>query len=206
MTNPDPAAGRTAPPWTAAGTVYFWRGPLSNFAPTPGLRLPVGYHGHHEREHVAVPTVEHWFQACKATSREQFDRILACSTAAASKRAGRATELRPDWEQVKFDVMLRALRGKFALEPYRSALLLTGERPLAEASPHDFVWGCRDPADTFTGRNLLGLALMQVRDEIVDGVERDLRRVAEQPSRPAPPCTASIEEWSDPREDRGERA
>jgi hypothetical protein len=31
--------------------------------------------------------------------------------------------------------MLCGLRGKFALEPYRSALLLTHPRPLAEGRP-----------------------------------------------------------------------
>ena len=74
------AAGRTGPPWTADGTVYFRGGPLSNFAPAPGLLLPFGYHGHHERDRVPVRTVEHWFQACKATSRQQFDLMLACGT------------------------------------------------------------------------------------------------------------------------------
>ena len=108
MPNPDTAAvmpGRTGPPWTAEGTVYFYGGWLSNFAPTPGLRLPFGYHGHHENDRVPVRSVEHWFQACKATSRQQFDLILACGTAAAAKRAGRETELRPDWEHVKLEVM-----------------------------------------------------------------------------------------------------
>jgi ribA/ribD-fused uncharacterized protein len=168
-------AGRTAPPWTADDTVYFRRGPLSNFAPTPGLLLPFGYHGHHERDRLPVRTVEHWYQACKATSRQQFDLILACGTPAAAKQAGRATELRPDWEQIKQDVMLCALRGKFALEPYRSLLLLTRGRPLAEDSPSDFIWGCRDPNGGFTGRNLLGLALTKVRSELVDDVRRKLR-------------------------------
>jgi ribA/ribD-fused uncharacterized protein len=168
------AAGRTGPPWAADATVYFRGGPMSNFARTPGLLLPFGYHGHHERDRVPVRTVEHWFQACKATSRQQFDLTLACHTPAAAKHAGRATELRPDWEQIKHDVMLCALRGKFALEPYRSVLLLTHDRPLAEDSPTDFVWGCRDADGGFTGRNLLGLALMRVRDELVDRIRRDL--------------------------------
>ena len=84
---------------------------LSNFAATPGLRLPFGYHGHHENDKVGVLTVEHWFQACKATSRQQFDLILTSGTAAIAKHAGRQTRLRPDWEQVKFQVMLCALRG-----------------------------------------------------------------------------------------------
>ena len=53
MPNPDTAAvmpGRTGPPWTAEGTVYFYGGWLSNFAPTPVLRLPYGYAGHTERD------------------------------------------------------------------------------------------------------------------------------------------------------------
>ena len=53
-----------------------------DFAPTPGLRLPFGYHGHHEHDRVPVGSVEHWFQACKATSREQFGLMFACGTAA----------------------------------------------------------------------------------------------------------------------------
>jgi predicted NAD-dependent protein-ADP-ribosyltransferase YbiA (DUF1768 family) len=143
MANRDTAAaipGCTGPPWTAVGTVYFFGGWLSNFAPTPGLRLPCSYHIDHENDRLPVRTVERWFQACKATSRRQFDLILAGGTAAAAKRAGRETDLRPDWEQVKFEVMLCALRGKFALEPYRSGLLLTHPYPLAEDSPTDFVW------------------------------------------------------------------
>ncbi|MGB0092324.1 MAG: NADAR family protein [Solirubrobacteraceae bacterium] len=109
MPNPDTAGlkpGRTGPPWAAEGTVYFYGGPLSNFAPTHGLRLPSGYHGHHEQDRVPVASVEHWFQACKATSRQQFDLILACGSAAAAKQSGRKTELRADWEWVKFQVML----------------------------------------------------------------------------------------------------
>jgi ribA/ribD-fused uncharacterized protein len=177
MPNPDTAAaipGRTDPPWSADGTVYFYGGWLSNFAPTPGLRLPFGYHGHHESDRVPVRTVEHWFQACKATSRRQFDVILASGTAGGAKRAGRATELRPDWEQVRFEVMLCALRGKFALEPYHSALLLTHPHPLAEDSPSDFVWGARDPDGGHGGENLLGLALMRVRDELIAEVRTRL--------------------------------
>jgi len=174
----NPSTSMAGPPWTAQRTVYFYGGPLSNFAPTPGLRLPFGYHGHRENDRVPVHTVEHWFQACKATSRQQFDLILASGTAAAAKRAGRATELRPDWERVKFDVMLCALRGKFALDPYRSALLLTHPRPLAEDSRSDFVWGCRDAQGGHGGQNLLGLALMQVRAELIADVRTRLAALA----------------------------
>ena len=81
----------------ADGTLYFCVGWLSNFGPDARLQLPFGKCGHHENNRVPVRTVEHWCQACKATSRRQFDAIRMCGTAAAAKRAGRDTELRPDY-------------------------------------------------------------------------------------------------------------
>ncbi len=104
--------------------------------------------------------------------------ILACGTAAAAKHAGRETGLRPDWEQVKVEVMLCGLRGKFALEPYRSGLLLTHPDPLAEDSPSDFVWGARDRDGGYAGQNLLGLAVMRVRDELIADVRTRLSVLA----------------------------
>ncbi len=77
--------------------------------------------------------------------------------------------------------MLCGLRGKFALEPYRSLLLLTHPRPLAEDSPTDYVWGCRDPQGGYNGENLLGLALMQVRDELVTDVHTRLGPLTSRP-------------------------
>ena len=106
MSSPTPdriAAGQTGPPWNASDTLFFYGDWLSNFAATPRLRLPFGYLGHHESDRVPVRTVEHWFQACKATSRQRFDQILASGSPAIAKHAGGKTELRPDWEQVKFE-------------------------------------------------------------------------------------------------------
>jgi len=74
--------------------------------------------------------------------------------------------------------MLCALRGKFALEPYRSGLLSTHPRPLAEDSPNDFVWGARDPDGGYHGQNLLGLAPMRVRDELIADVRTRLSALA----------------------------
>jgi predicted NAD-dependent protein-ADP-ribosyltransferase YbiA (DUF1768 family) len=74
--------------------------------------------------------------------------------------------------------MLCALRGKFGLEPYHSGLLLTHPHPLAENSPSDFVWGARDPHGGYDGQNLLGLALMQVREELIADVRTRLSALA----------------------------
>ena len=47
---------------------------------------------------------------------------------------------------------------------------MTHPHPLAEDSPSDFVWGARDPHGGYGGQNLLGLALMQVRQELIADV------------------------------------
>ena len=74
--------------------------------------------------------------------------------------------------------MLCALRGKFALEPYHSALLLTHPHPLAEDSPSDFIWGARDPDGGYGGENLLGIALMRIRNEVIADVRTRLNALA----------------------------
>jgi predicted NAD-dependent protein-ADP-ribosyltransferase YbiA (DUF1768 family) len=56
--------------------------------------------------------------------------------------------------------------------------LLTHPRPLAEDSPSDFVWGCRDPQGGYGGQNLLGLALMRVRAELIADVRTRLAALA----------------------------
>ncbi len=71
-----------------------------------------------------------------------------------------------------------ALRGKFVLEAYRSALLLTHPRPLAEDSPTDFIWGARDARGGLDGQNLLGAALMRVRDDLIVAAMAALSAVA----------------------------
>jgi ribA/ribD-fused uncharacterized protein len=130
---------------------------LSNFAPF-GL----------EQEGVHWPTVEHYFQAQKFVGPEQAayrDKIRAASTPNEAKALGRTREIpiRPDWDIARDDVMLHALRKKFALEPLRHLLLGTELRPLIEASPSDSYWGC---GRSGAGRNRLGQLLMQVRAEL----------------------------------------
>lgn len=156
---------QTVGPWDAPDTIYLRRGPLLNFAGGP-IALPYGYYGHHETGLIEAPDVEHWFQACKATSREAFDFVMAATSPSEAKRRGRGITLRPDWEHVKFAVMVAAQRAKFALEPYRPVLLATGTCPLAEDSRNDHEWGCRDANGGYNGRNLHGISLMVVRAEL----------------------------------------
>jgi ribA/ribD-fused uncharacterized protein len=158
-------------PWDLPGALYFYGGALSSFAPTPGLVLPESWHGHpNPAPVVPVPTVEHWFQASKASCRQDFFWVLSAPSARSAKRRGgclgergRTITLRPDWEQIKFAVMRYAHTRKHELPLYREELPATGEDVLVEDSPTDYIWGGRDRRGGYEGRNLLGIALMEVR-------------------------------------------
>lgn len=79
------------------------------------------------------------------------------------------------WAQAKYAVILNGNYCKFTQNPQLMDFLLsTGNSVLAEASPHDCIWGigweeaqenAEVPAN-WRGENLLGSALMEVRDEI----------------------------------------
>jgi ribA/ribD-fused uncharacterized protein len=51
--------------------------------------------------------------------------------------------LRPDWEEIKDQVMLRGVLRKFETHAdIRAVLLATGEELLVEHAPRDYYWGC----------------------------------------------------------------
>ena len=101
---------------------------FSNFA-------PFGF----EEDGAYWPTVEHYFQAQKFPGAENAgyrEKIRKATTPKEAKALGRTRNIviRPDWEEVKEDIMLAALRKKFAASKLRELLLSTGDRPLVEAS------------------------------------------------------------------------
>ncbi len=111
-------------------------------------------------------TVEHAFQAAKTFDREKQKSIRLAVSPAQAKQLGRPVPLRPDWEQVKFDIMLALLRQKFSQADLRQKLLDTGDFELIEGNTWgDKVWGCVLYKGQWIGRNHLGKLLMQVRKE-----------------------------------------
>lgn len=71
---------------------------------------------------------------------------------------------RPDWDDVKVDIMRDILRAKAAQHEYvRRKLLATGDRELVENSWRDDFWGWGPNRD---GKNMLGKLWMEVRAEI----------------------------------------
>ena len=118
---------------------------------------------------IVFPTVEHLFQAAKTVSLVEREKIAAAATPGQAKRLGRNGILCDNWEEIKDDVMLNALRLKFAILPLREKLLATGDEELIEGNTwHDNIWGnCScDRCKKIEGQNKLGKLLMQVREEI----------------------------------------
>lgn len=110
-------------------------------------------------------TVEHYFQAAKATSSVEGRRILAASTPGKAKKLGRSSQQRHDWEGVKDIVMLTLLRRKFANPDLQKKLLATYPEELVEGNTWgDTYWG--QDTDSGLGLNKLGQLLMQVREEL----------------------------------------
>lgn len=71
---------------------------------------------------------------------------------------------RPDWDEIKVDVMRNILFAKAAQHAYvREKLLASGERVLVEDSWRDDFWGWGPDRD---GQNVLGLLWMDVRDAL----------------------------------------
>ncbi len=116
---------------------------------------------------VGDTTVEHQYQAAKYLNADQAGIILDCPTPAKAKRLSRLmTNWRPDWEQVKVDIMLNLLRWKFSQPDLKEKLLATGDALLEEGNTWgDAFWGVCPP-NSGNGYNWLGRLIMQVRDEL----------------------------------------
>jgi ribA/ribD-fused uncharacterized protein len=112
------------------------------------------------------PTSEHYFQGQKFAETEREEAIRQAKSPMIAARMGRTRNcpLRPDWEDVKEDVMRAALEAKFTQHPgLRSLLLQTGDAELIEHTKNDAYWG--DGGDG-KGRNRLGHLLMELRTKL----------------------------------------
>src|SRR5262245_38241408 len=112
------------------------------------------------------PTSEHYFQAQKFAGEpdEEEIRMTAKPSLAASMGRDRKRPLRRDWESVKEQIMLEALRAKFTQhEDLKAILLGTGDAVLVEHTANDSYWA--DGGDG-SGKNRLGQLLVQLREEL----------------------------------------
>lgn len=130
-------------------------GEFSNFS-----RHPVTVDG------LTWPTSEHYFQAQKFAGTPFAEEVRAQPTPMLAAQMGRRRDLpfRSDWDTVKDQIMLTALRAKFTQHPDLGRLLLgTADAELVEHTANDRYWA--DGGDG-SGRNRLGELLMDLRAEL----------------------------------------
>lgn len=128
---------------------------LSNF-----YLHPIEYEGR------TFGSVEAAFQSAKCLDQEEKAMFTSLAPYEA-KYVGRRVKLRPDWNEVKDEVMFNLVMSKFNKNPdLKKKLLETGDAELIEGNYwHDNYWGacsCRKCANK-TKRNQLGKTLSGVR-------------------------------------------
>ena len=116
------------------------------------------------------PTVEHIYQAFKASEAVERELIRLAPSAGQAKKLGQTIQLPANWETQKVVVMARMIQAKFANETqFASKLLATGDAHLIEGNTwHDNFWGdciCYKCSKTI-GENMLGEILMIHREEL----------------------------------------
>lgn len=124
-------------------------------------------------------TAEHFMMAEKAALFGDQDiraQVLLAPTPNAAKALGRKVRgfNEHEWLEHRYEIVVRANRAKFSQNPELHAFLKeTGSSIIVEASPVDSIWGIGLAQDhqnasnpnLWQGLNLLGFALMQIRDE-----------------------------------------
>jgi ribA/ribD-fused uncharacterized protein len=129
---------------------------------------------------VRYATAEHYMMAEKARlfgDEAALERVLAATHPSDAKKAGRdVTPFEPArWNARRFEAVVEGNLAKFGQNSaLKEFLLSTGERVLVEAAPNDAVWGIgvqeSDPRAAhpshWPGENLLGFALMEVRERL----------------------------------------
>lgn len=133
-----------------------------------------------EVDGVGFSTAEHymmWRKAMVFGDHQVAEQILAAPHPHAAKTLGRqvAGFDQAAWEAQRYGIVVAGNLAKFVQHDRLCAYLVgTGERVLVEASPVDRVWGIGLAADDprasdprrWQGPNLLGFALMEVRETL----------------------------------------
>lgn len=133
-----------------------------------------------EENGIVYKTAEHYMMAGKArlfNDQEIAEKIIAKTSPKDVKDLGRQIKNFDAalWDQHKYNIVEQGNYLKFSQNNnLKHFLIQTGTKVLVEASPVDPIWGiglAEDNADAkeplkWKGENLLGFALMEVRDKL----------------------------------------
>lgn len=159
--------------------VYFWGEKPGKNGVTETC-LSQWYDVAFEVDGVKYHTAEQYMMAQKAllfNDEEVFGEIMAATNPRDYKKLGRKIRnFDPKvWDEKKYEIVVNGNKAKFGQNAeLKEYLLSTGTAILAEASPYDKIWGiglypsnaAKGTVDDWRGENLLGFALMEVRDSL----------------------------------------
>ena len=167
--------------------LFFW-GHSEKDGPATKACLSQWYPSLFQAEGERYHWAEQYMMAQKARlfeDEEFFRRIMAAKHPGECKKLGKQVRNFDGgtWDKEKSAIVARGNYYKFSQNPeMKEFLLATGNRVLVEASPYDRIWGIGMTAANanaenpllWRGRNLLGFALMEVRDKLAQ--EPDAQR------------------------------
>ncbi|MBC7446947.1 MAG: NADAR family protein [Hymenobacteraceae bacterium] len=160
--------------------LYFWGHTNRQNEPVGKFCFSQWYESPFVVDEITYLTAEHWMMAQKAQlfgDTEIAQRILKATKPGEVKQLGREISGFEEaaWVEARYEIVRAGNSHKFSQHPALAEYLRnTADRVLVEASPVDPIWGIGlaqdDPraADVrdWQGLNLLGFALMEVRDEL----------------------------------------
>lgn len=157
--------------------IYFW-GQTPGHGGITKSCLSQWYDVWFQVDGIQYHTTEQYMMASKArlfADEETLREIMDAKSPREYKSLGRKVKGfdASVWNEKKLDVVVEGNKAKFGQNPHlKEFLLATGDAILVEASPYDKIWGIgMDEAtasaanvEDWKGENLLGCALMEVRD------------------------------------------
>ena len=163
--------------------ILFWGHTSANRGEIGKECLSQWYPARFEVDGTPFATAEHYMMYRKAllfADHAAAEQILRAPSPAAAKSLGRSVQgfVESVWNEHRSTIVVDGNVAKFSQSgALREFLLNTKDRVLVEASPVDRVWGIGLAADDeraenplmWRGLNLLGFALMTVRERLARG-------------------------------------
>lgn len=160
--------------------LFFWGHTASKDGSTTKACFSQWFHSPFTVDGISYPTAEHFMMAGKARlfgDHATEELILKARHPKEAKDLGRKVRGFEDdtWNRERYLLVVEGNEAKFSQNSGPGAFLLdTKDRVLVEASPVDRIWGiglaADDPAAEnprlWKGLNLLGFALMEVRERL----------------------------------------
>jgi len=121
---------------------------------------------------ISIRSSEALYQACRYPHLPEVqEKIIAQTSPMTAKMVGKPflEQSRPDWDEIRVQVMKWCLRIKLAQnwDAFYDLLSSSGSMPIVELSNKDSFWAAKPTDESIhVGVNALGRLLMQLRDQV----------------------------------------